>query len=1037
MKIYESSVRKPISTILIYVGVIVLGLFSLNNLSVDMYPDMDLPVVSVSTVYRGANAADIEQNITRPLEDNLNTVNNMRRLTSRSQDNVSSITLELEWGSDINEAANDVRDVIGRIGSFLPEGADAPIIMKFSSSMIPVMVLSVTADESYNGLAKILDERLVSVLNRVDGVGSVVLMGEPTREVQVNVDPHRLAAFNLTVESLAGIIAAENVNIPSGTLDIGSNTFSIKADSELRSSDELSDIVVANMGGRVIYLRDVATLKDTIAKATSEVRTNGRQGMALLIQKQSGANTVSIVREVESALERIIPTLPPDVTLMTVMDTSEFINQSISSLSNTILIAFIAIALVLMFFIGRWRAVFIICLTIPVSLITAFIYLHFTGGSLNIVSLSSLSIAIGMVIDDAIVVLENIQKHIERGSTPREAAIYATNEVWLAVIATTLVIIVVFLPLTMVGGMAGIMFRPLGWLVTIVTAVSTIAAITLTPMLSSLMLKAEKLNSYKGLGVIFKPIDKALAGLDNGYARMLTWAVRHRVMTLVIIFVTFIASIFLVGRVPFSFMPEADESMITANIQLQQNVNLAYTTNIARQIEADIMESYPEVRILNVTSGQSTGVFAMMMQGQAGSHTINLRMRLTNPGERSRSSFAIADMLREDFGGIPEVREFTVSTSSGGGFSNNVQVKVFGHDMELTNEVAIDIRDRLREKPALRDVRLSRDDLRPEYNINFDRNRLAAAGLNTATAAQFVRNRINGLRASVYREGGDEYDIMVRYDEPFRTTLEDVENIMVYNSRGQAVKVGELATITQVFAPPTIERENRQRLVSIDVAMADGVAMGTAVVDIRAVLDEIETPEGVFIEIGGAYEDQQSAFADFITLALLIVMLVYIVLATQFESFKSPFIIILTLLPAFTGVFLILWMTSTPLSLMALLGAIMLIGIAVKNGVVMVDFTNLLRERGYSINQAVIASGKSRLRPVLMTSLTTIFAMIPLALGIGEGSELWQPMGIAIIGGLIFSMLLTLIMVPVLYSSFGAGDLRKEKRARRRVGNRN
>ncbi len=1029
MKIYEASVKKPISTILIFVGVIVLGLFSLQNLAVDMYPDMDLPYVSVITTYEGASAADVEQNITDILESNLNTVNNLKELTSKSADNVSTITLELEWGADINEAANDVRDVIGRVTSYLPEEAETPIITKFSSSMIPIMVISATAEESYAGLYKTLDDKLVNVLNRVDGVGAVNLMGYPIREIQVNVDPQKLAAYGMTVESLGAVISAENVNIPGGSLDIGNNTFNIKSDGEFKSSDELSRIVLGSHGGRTILLSDVAQLRDTIAETTMDVRTNDQRSMLIMIQKQSGANTVQIVREVNKALERIQPTLPRDVELIQVMDGSEAITDSIDSLSETILYAFIFVILVVLFFLGRWRATMIICLTIPISLVVSFIYLFFTGSTLNIISLSSLSIAIGMVVDDAIVVLENITKHIERGSTPREAAIYATNEVWLAVIATTLVIVAVFMPLTMVGGMAGIMFRELGWIVSIVVVVSTIAAITLTPMLSSLMLRAGQEHKYRGLGRIFRPIERGLDRMDHWYGGILTWAVRHKLFVWISVFVIFLGSIVLMRFVPVSFMPESDEASMTAEIKLQQNVSIEYTGNIARDIEEIVKTKYPEVTIYSSSVGQATGMMAAM--GNYGTYIINLRMRLTKSGERERSVFQIADLLRQDLSSIPEVRDYNVSTSSGmggGATSNVVQIKVFGHDLDATNDVATSLRDRLRKLPTLRDVQLSRDELAPEYDIVFDRDKLASYGLSSATAASFVRNRINGLVASKYRESGDEYDIVVRYGEPFRQTLQEVEDIIVYNQAGQGVRIGELGTITEVFSSPGIEHENRQRLVSVNATMGDGVALGTAVADIQTVMAGQVIPEGVTVEIGGSYEDQQEAFADFITLALLITLLVYIVMATQFESFKSPFIIMLTLFPAFSGVFLTLWITGTPLGLMALLGAIMLIGIVVKNGIVMVDYTNLLRERGGSINQAVIAAGKSRLRPVLMTSMTTILGMLPLALGTGEGSELWQPMGVAIIGGLTFSLILTLLVVPVFYSTFGAVGLKKERK---------
>ena len=1036
MKLYETAVRKPISTILIFIGVLIIGGFSLRNLAIDMYPDMDIPYLSVITTYTGANATDIETNITRVLEDNLNTVDNLKKLTSTSSDEMSMITLQMEWGADLDQAANDIRDVIGRISSALPDEADDPILFKFSSSMMPVMVLSATADESYAGLYKLLDDKMVNVLNRIDGVGSVSLFGEPVREIQVNVDPVKLEAYNLTVEQIGQIIANENSNIPSGTLEIGNNQFNVKADGEFNSSDDLKDIVISNYNGRTIMLEDVAEIKDTIEKMTIDERINGKRGVRVLIQKQSGANSVAIVKDVTAELENIKETLPNDVKIDVVMDSSESIVDSINSLEETVMFAFLFVIIVVLFFLGRWRATFIICLTIPISLITAFIYLYGTGSTLNIISLSSLSIAIGMVVDDAIVVLENITKHIERGSTPREAAIYATNEVWLAVIATTLVVVAVFLPLTMVSGMAGIMFRELGWIVTIVICVSTLAAITLTPMLSSLMLKAETKHQYKGLGIIFKPIDKFLDKLDEGYAKLLAWTVRHRLLVICSTFVLFFASlgVFMAGFIPIEFMPTSDTSIITMNVQLQQNLNVDYTVKTARKIDSIINVKYPEIYLLSTSTGESSNSQSRMLSSDAASYAINYTMRLVKPHERERSMFLISDLLRQDLDQIPEVRQYTVTPGGNRGGSvggiSTISLKVFGQDLNQTNDVALYLKDKISQLSTTRDVQLSRDDMRPEYNIVFDREKLALYGLNSTTVATAIRNRLNGLTASLYREDGDEYDIIVRYAEPFRTSFEDIENITVYGSEGQPIKVKDVATITEEFAPPIIERENRQRQVTVEISLGDGVALGTAVQEINdKVLADYQIPDGVYLEMGGSVEDQQDSFSDLTTLLVLIILLVYIVMATQFESLLMPFIIMLTVVPAFTGVIVALWATNTPLSLIALLGAIMLVGIVVKNGIVMVDYTNLLRERGSAINQAVIVSGKSRLRPVLMTSLTTILGMVPLAIGTGEGSEIWQPMGIAIIGGLTFSTFLTLLLVPCLYSVFVGSGLKKEKKA--------
>ena len=1032
MKIYESAVRKPISTVLLFVGVLVMGLFSLSHLAVDQYPEIEIPQISVITMYPGANAAEIETNITRVLEDNLNTVSNLKKLTSKSQDNVSMITVEFEYGSDLDEGANEIRDAVSRVQSMLPDGIEYPTIFKFSSSMMPIMMLAVTAEESYPALSKILDDKLVNVLNRVDGVGAVSVIGAPEREVQVNVDPVRLDAYGLSVEQLGQIIAAENVNIPSGTIDIGNNTFNIKADGEFKLSDELRKVVVSNAGGRTVMLSDVAEIRDTLEKATMDERVNGQRGVRVMFQKQSGANTVNIVREIQSRLPAIQKTLPRDVKMELIFEGSQEITDAIDSLSETILYAFVFVVLVVMIFLGRWRATLIICMTIPVSLICSFIYLFATGSTLNIISLSSLSIAIGMVVDDAIVVLENITTHIERGSNPKEAAIYATNEVWLSVIATTLVVVAVFLPLTMVPGMAGILFRELGWIVTIVVCVSTAAAITLTPMMSAYMLRLEGgVHDYKGVGVVYKPIDRALTWLDNAYARSLNWVVHHRRITVFSMMSVFVVSLGLLTQVPTEFFPPSDNNRIAATVELEQNISVAYTSRIARQIDSIIYAKYPEVILVSASAGANSSDNAFAAMQTTGSHIINYNMRLTDVEGRERSIYVISDLLRRDLDGIPEIRQYTITPGGamGGmvGGAATVDIKVFGYDMDLTNTVANDLKEKMRELPGVRDVKLSRDDLRPEYNVVFDRDRLSYYGMNSSTASQAVRNRIDGLVASKYREDGDEYDIVVRYAEPFRTRVEDVENITLYNAQGRPVKLKEVGSVVEEYAAPEIERENRQRVISVESTLGAGVALGDVVTEVNRLLAGYPTPDGVDLEVGGTVEDQGDAFTDLMTLFVLIVILVYIVMATQFESLKFPFIIMFTIPFAFTGVFLALWMTSTPLSLIALIGAIMLVGIVTKNGIVMVDYMNLLIERGSGVFDAVIAGGKSRLRPVLMTSFTTVLGMLPLAISTGAGSETWQPMGIAVIGGLTFSTILTLFIVPVLYSILVNRSQRKEQ----------
>ena len=1041
MKIYETSVKKPISTALIFVAVIVFGLFSLNRLAIDQLPEMDLPAISVITTYTGANAEDIENNITRRIEDGLNTVSNLKEITSKSSDGVSLVSLEFEWGTNLDEASNDIRDALGRLSDYLPEDAEDPILFRFNSSLMPIMGFAITAEESYPALNKILEEQFSNRLSRIDGVGSVSVVGAPVREIQVNVDPVKMEAYGLSVEQIGGIIAQENINTSGGTLDIGNHTYNLKADGEFNSSDDLKSILISNMGGQEVYLRDIAEIKDTLEKETLDERLNGEKGVRVMIQKQSGANTVRIVNEVKKMLPEIKKNLPSDVTIHLLNDSSKNIKDSISTLTDTVMFAFLFVIMVVLFFLGRWRATLIICLTIPISLVVSFIYLNLTGGTLNIISLSSLSIAIGMVVDDAIVVLENITTHIERGSKPREAAIYGTNEVWLSVIATTLVVVAVFLPLTMVDGMAGVMFKQLGWIVSLVVCTSTVAAISLTPMLSALMLKIENnQHTYKGLSIVYKPIDRFLSWLDRAYDRLLRWALAHKKIIFFAPMVLLVFGMWLFAtKIPTEFMPSSDSDQMSATITLDQNLSVEYTSAVARRIDSIVYAKYPEVMLLSTSAGSSSGSNVFAAMSTTGSNIINYTFRLTDPQDRERTVFEIADAFRADLATIPEIKRSVVSGGGGMmGGGSSVQVQIFGHDIEHTNAIANDLVVEFAKLEGARDVRLSRDDMRPEYNVEFDRNKLAYYGLNTSTVSSAIRNRINGMTASIYREDGEEYYIKVRFGEEHRTSLEDVENILVYNSRGQGVRVRDIGKVTEVYAPPTIERENRQRLVTVTVALGNNVVLGDMVARVNGVLDGYAMPEDVYTYIGGDWEDQQESFGDIGTLLLLIVMLVYIVMATQFESFVMPFIIMFTILYALPGSAIALWMTDTPLSLMALIAIVMLVGIVVKNGIVMVDYTNLLRERGEKMYDAVLAAGKSRLRPVLMTSLTTILGMLPMALGLGNGAELWQPMGIAIVGGLTFSTILTLVAVPILYYVFmGRSErfiarrkARQERRAR-------
>ena len=1017
MSIYASAVKKPVTTILIFVITMVMGLYSLTQLPIDLYPEIELPYLSIYTSYPGASAGDIETNITRPLENALSSVSGLKELTSRSSDNVSVIFMEFEYETNLDEASNDVRSSLSFIQSFLPEDAEDPTIFKFNSSMMPIIFYAITAEESYKGLEKILDEKLVNPLNRIDGVGNVGLSGVPGREIYVEVDPRRMEAYNLTIEQIGNMLRAENLNMPAGFMEMGRTDYPIRIQGEFAESDVIANIVVGNYNGNNIYLRDVASVNDTIRETKLISKIDGIRGMTLFVQKMSGANSVQICRDVDREITRLKKELPPDINIEKIMDTSEFIQGSINNLTETLMYAAVFVVLVVFFFLGRWRATLIIILTIPISLLVAFVYIFLTGSSINIISLSSLSIAIGMVVDDAIVVLENISKHIERGSRPREAAIYATNEVWLAVIVTTLTVVAVFLPLTFVKGLTGVLFSQLGWIVSITIIMSTVAAITLTPTLSALLLRLRPVKKDAPFWTWDGSIRKFLDKMDGFYVSTLSWVLYHKKFVIAAAILIFAASMFLFKFIGTEFMPAADKSRLSATVELQTGTRVDVTEKVAGRINSLIKEQIPEVSLISMSAGtdDSGGFSALFSQG--GTHVITYTFRLLGVGERSRSSEDIAEVIRRIIAPLPEVINYSVSADGGMnmmGGGNTIDIEIYGYDITQTNLLAEQLAGKVKKIKGATNVDISRDKSKPELQIILDHDRLLRYGLTTAQVSSMIKNRVDGLTATRLRQFGDEYDVIVRYKESARNSITELENIGVTTPAGQIIRLGEIATVKEFWSPPNIERKRKERIVTVSVTPYKR-ALNLIVADIQKELDGMEIPTGVQVEISGAFQDMTESFKDIGLLMVISLILVYLVMASQFESLKMPVIIMLSIPFAFSGVAIALFLTGTSLSLIAAIGAIMLIGIVVKNAIVLVDFINLTRDRGVELYQAVLVSGRSRLRPVLMTSLTTILAMLPLAINPGEGSELWQPMGIAVIGGLVFSTVVTMVLVPVGY----------------------
>jgi hydrophobic/amphiphilic exporter-1 (mainly G- bacteria), HAE1 family len=1024
MSIYKNAVRKPITTLMIFAAVMVFGLYSLSNLPIDLYPDIELPMITVMTSYPGASSADIETNISRPIENSLNTVSNLKEITSVSRDNLSIVTLEFEYETDLDGAANDIRDALSLVESFLPEEVDDPMIFKFSTSMMPILMYAITAGESYEGIQRLLQNEVINPLNRIEGIGSISLMGAPVREISIEIDPRKLEAYNLTVEQIGGLLTAENLNMPTGNIKMGQMGYPLRIEGQFSNSDLITDIVLGNFNGQTILLKDVATVRDSIKEMTNDEKINGQPGVRMMVMKQSGANTVKVAREVTKELNALLDDLPEDVVIHTIFNSSDFIRGSIRNLTTALLYALIFVTLVVLFFLGRWRATFIIVLTIPIALIVSFIYLNITGNSINIISLSALSIAIGMVVDDAIVVLENISRHIDRGSSPREAAIYATNEVWLAVIITTLTVVAVFFPMTMVSGMTGVMFRQLGWIVSITVVTSTVAAITLTPMLSSKMLKLRTGKNKTGIGWHERKIQPMFTRLDNWYGKALNWSLNNKWKVTVAAIVILLGSIVLATVIESDFMPETDEGSLSVTVELQSGTRVEKTIEVARKIDS-FLEGIPEVDLISTSAGSDDEGGFISMFFATGSNIINFNLSLIDLDERERSVWDVSEIIRIELDKYPEIVKHTTETGSTGFGGTTIDVEIYGYDLDQTTQYANEVAKRLESIDGARNIDISREKEKPELRIELDRDKMAAAGLNTYTVSNALYNRVTGLIATRFREEGEEYNVKIRLKEEYRNSITDIENITLQSPSGQSIRLGEIGEVVEYWSPPNLQRKGRERMVTVSVTPHE-VSIGRLAVGIKDVVSELEAPEGISVQLGGVFEDQQEGFADIGKLLALSLLLVYIVMASQFESLRMPFIIMFSIPFAFSGVILALLITNTTLSVIAGLGAVMLIGIVVKNAIVLVDFINLMRERGHTVNEAIILSGKSRLRPVLMTAITTILAMLPLALSTGEGSEIWSPMGIAVIGGLIFSTVITMIIVPVVYGRFADRDEKRK-----------
>ena len=1028
MSIYRKAVNNPVTTSLVFIAFAILGIFALVKTSIAQFPDFDANTIMVMSSYQGANAQDIETNLTKVLENALNGVDDLKELNSQSKENISLLTLTFEYGTDIDEATNNVRDKLDMVNSILPDGASKPVIFKFSASDMPIMLISATAEESLPGLDKILDDKLATPLARVPGVGTISVSGAPTREIQVYCDPNKLQAYGLSISQIANIISVENRNIPSGNIDIGSETYTLRVQKEFKDPSELLDVVVGAYAGKAVYLRDVASVRDGSEEREMEAYTDGQRAARIVIQKQNGGNTVNVIKRIKKELVKIEKDLPSDIKLTIVMDGSTEIINTINTLFETIIITFLVVMLVVFLFLGNIKSTMIVVLSIPLALLASLIYLFATGNTLNIISMSALAIAIGMVVDDAIVVLENVSTHLARGEKPSEAAVHGTGEVGISVIASTLTMLCVFLPLTMLNGMAGIMFKQLGWIVSIIMIVSTTAALTFVPMLCSKLLRPNEKHG-KAYKAVFGPINRFLDKISRGYAHIIHWAVKRRKRVILSFMALFVAVVGLLGpKVKTEYFPHGDSDRLSVTIELPRGTSQDVTREFYQSFYNDVKAEVPELKVFNASFGQASSDNTLASMQSNGTHLMSANINIGTSSTRERTSAEISDVVRAICARYPEIRKAQVVEGGGGmGGASSIKVEVYGYSFENTDLIARAIQAKMVEDKVFSQVTLSRDEYTPEYQMDFDRTKLALNGLNSSTAGAAFSAAMSGSLASYYREDGDEYDIRVRYAPEFRRSVEDMENITVTNASGNQIRMKELGTVIETLVPPTIERKDRERLITVTGIIADGRALSEAVESAQGIIDGIDLPSGISTVIAGDFEDQQEMFGDMLILMILMVILVYMVMASQFESFLSPFVIMFSLPFAVVGVILGLTITGTALGVMSIVGVIILIGIVVKNGIVLIDYTILLQERGMNARDASTAAAKSRLRPILMTTLTTVLGMLPMALGTGEGSEMWRSLGMTVCWGLSVSTIVTLVLIPTIYCVFATRIEKRKK----------
>ena len=1017
MKLSETGVKRPVATLMAFVAVFLLGVIAWQRLAIDMMPEIESPSISVFTRWDGASTEDVEQQITRVIESALGSVTDLDEITSTTSEGVSRVTCKFKWGTELGEAANDMRDLLERAKRRLPDDADDPVMFKFNTANMPILGFSVTATENIEKLEDTVNDDIVDVLKRVPGVGTAEAFGGLERQINVHLDPAKLSAHGLSVAAIAAAIDADNQTEPAGNVKIGTVDYTIRVPGEFATPEEVGLVVVKRDGDKVVRVSDVARVEDGFAEETRVVERMGRAGMMVDVQKRSGENTMAVARRVMDKLEEIKQNLPADYSIDLVFDTSDMIGKSIRSVGKTVLWGGLFVVLVTLFFLRSARTSLVIALTIPFSLIIASVFMFLKGWTINLMSLSALALAVGMVVDNAVVVLENVISHVSRGAGRREAAMFGADEVGTAILASTLTTIVVFVPLVFVDGVTGIMLGQLGGIVTATLVASVVCSLLLTPMLASKLLRPPPAG--RGAYARFYAWSEGrLAALERGYARLLSGALHARWLVVLGAIGVVALTVWGFRSLGSEFMGKEDTGQLSISYQLPLSTRYEITAETGRRILEVVHRVCGDDKIVSemLRAGGSGG-----FGGGGGSHAGTIRLRLVDAKFRDRTADEYGDEITREVSQWPEIVKVF---SNSGNFLNrilmgggaNLLVEVYGWDLDETTAIAERIKRIAQETPGSRDVRVSQDMGKPELSIAIDRAKASAMGLSMQEITETVSALFQGDDASQYREGEDEYDITLRLAAPDRASIEDIRRTELPLPGGGRVRLDAIAQVVEGSGPVTITRKNQQRVVSVEFDATDARPEGDVMADVRRrVAEQIVLPNGVSVEYGGMIEEQEKSEKALTMMILLGIVLVYMVMAAQFESLLHPLLIMFSVPFAFSGVVAVLHLTGTPLSMSAYIGMVLLVGIVVNNSIVLVDYVNLLRARGRALREAIVEGGRQRLRPVMITTCTTVLGMMPMATSHGDGSATWRPLGLVVVGGLALASVVSLVLVPTLY----------------------